>query len=86
MPSVSLAEAVVQQTAIIEQARIEIARAEDDPTRRFWADVQLRAISAIDAMCLKRMQQSTYEMLRRQQFALLASLKFPEARRGDVAS
>lgn len=86
MPSVSLAEAVVQQTAIIEQARIEIARAEDPATRRFWADIQLKAISHIDHLCLKRMQQSTYEILRRQQFALLADLKFPGARRGDVAS
>lgn len=82
MPSVSLAEAVVQQNAIIEQSRAEIAKAEDEPTRRFWADVQLKAISAIDAMCLKRMQQSTYEGLRRQQFALLKGLSFPEPRRG----
>ena len=82
MPSVSLAEAVVQQTAIIEQCRNEIMNAADEAARRFWADLQLKAISAIDALCLRRMEDSTYEALRRQQHALMANISFPTQSRG----
>lgn len=82
MVSVSLAEAVVQQTAIIEEARSQMLRAEQPSTHTFWADIQLKAIAAIDALCLRRMNASTYEALRRQQQALMAGLRVPEQTRG----
>lgn len=82
MPSISLAEAVVQQTAIIEEARLQMDRTEDPGVRRVWSDVMLKALAKIDELCLKRMEQTTYEMLRRQQKALLAGLSFPAQSRG----
>jgi hypothetical protein len=84
MVSVSLAEAVVQQTLIIEEARRHMLLAENDKTLHFWADVLLKAVAAIDGMCLKRMELTTYEMLRRQQLALLANLSLPEPRSAGV--
>ena len=82
MPSVSLAEAVVQQTAIIEEARLRLMGGCSPEQAIQWWDLMHQALLKIDELCLRRMQESTYEMLRRQQKALLASLKFPEQARG----
>jgi len=79
--SVSLAEAVVQQNAIIDEARRQMLSAQSEEMRRNWADIMYKAIIRIDELCLKRMQDSTYEALRRQQVALLSGLRFPEQKR-----
>jgi hypothetical protein len=50
----------------------------------FWADFMIKALAAIDGLCLRRMEQSTYEALRRQQQALLAGVDVPKPRRVDV--
>lgn len=82
MPSISLAEAVVQQTALIEEARFQLIPHASTPTQAVWFDVMLKALSRIDELCLKRMEQSTYELLRRQQKALVANIVLPEQKRG----
>jgi hypothetical protein len=82
MASISLAEAVVQQTALIEEARYRLIERGDIPGQAVWLDVMLKALTRIDELCLKRMEQSTYEMLRRQQKALLAGIDVPAPRHG----